>query len=167
MFFVKIHKLIIHDPYTELFKENSFFIKIIYGGEVRVTTTKHNDVSPNWEESFVFDKKDYIEGVTFQIIEIDKKGLSKIYEDYTFRVNYEQKKYYHNLGSFICFSMGGLYVSKNLTIGELKYDLNNALELILERDAKIVLLSKNLKKNSELLEKYQKKIEDIKKITIS
>ena len=167
MFFVKIHKLIIPDTYIEVFKEKVFFIKIKYGEQERVTTTKHNNVCPIWEESFVFDKKEYIEGVTFQIIEVDKKGLSKIYRDYTFRVNYEEIRGYHNLGSFICFSMGGLYFLKNERLSELKYDLKNALRLILERDSKIVLISKNLKKTSELLEKYKKKIFDIKKITIS
>ena len=167
MLFVKIHKLSIHYPQTERFRENVFSIKIKYDGQERVTTTKLNDPCPVWEEAFVFDIKDYIKGITLQIIETGKTNSSKIYKEYTYKVNYDRIKRYHNIGCDICFSMGGLYVLKNKILSELKYDLNNALGLILERDTKIVLLSKNLKKHTGLLEKYQKKISDIKKITIS
>ena len=164
MFFVKIHKLSIHYPQTERFRENVFFIKIRYGDQERVTTTKLNDPDPVWEEAFVFDIKYYIEGITFQIIETDKTNSSNIYKEYTFKVNYDRIKYYQNLGCDIHFSMGDQYILKNKLLMGFKYDLNNALGLILERDSKIILLSKNLRRKNDLLEIYKKKISDIKKI---
>ena len=39
----------------DLFSKPDFFIKIIYGNQVRVTTTKWNNDKPEWNESFLFE----------------------------------------------------------------------------------------------------------------
>ena len=42
----------------DLFSKPDFFIKIIYGNQVRVTTTKWNNNNPEWNESFLFEIND-------------------------------------------------------------------------------------------------------------
>ena len=39
----------------DLFSKPDFFIKIIYGNQVRVTTTKWNNHNPEWNEIFLFE----------------------------------------------------------------------------------------------------------------
>ena len=48
----------------DIFSKPDFFIKIIYGEQVRVTTTKWNNNNPQWNESFLFQLQ---ENITSQI----------------------------------------------------------------------------------------------------
>jgi Ca2+-dependent lipid-binding protein len=73
MLFVKIKqfKKDVNIGKGDWFSQNDLYIKIIYGGETRVTTVSWNNVSPVWNESFLFDNC-ILNNIIFEIYDSDK-----------------------------------------------------------------------------------------------
>ena len=93
----------------DIFSKPDFFSKIIYGEQVRVTTTKWNNNNPQWNESFLFQLQ---ENITSQIsLELYEKDSiitkESLIEKKTFEIDNTKIKS-HQKGIFN-IKMGNIY----------------------------------------------------------
>lgn len=167
MFFVKIKKLLHTVKKKDFFSENDMFIKITYGTDIRITTTKWNTRDPIWNEMFLFDYKKNINNLTLELFEQGMYRASKLHE-FTFKV--EHKGIHQCKKHIFLIEMGDIYFVKNKQIDSLNTSvkdknerINSLLHTINNLHTQIDGIEQNKKEQIDIIEIKKKKIEELNK----
>ena len=162
MLLIRINSLLVDIEQHEFYSKKALYVKIIYGAQIRVTTTKYNDAAPVWNESFIFDIDRELDHFIVQLIETGTLMEPKIFKRYTIGVMYKGVQKYDV--DILNFSMGNIYNKLNAKLKKISYDFKHSKDLLDDRDARISMLSKNLSKYKAILGIKNKKLNSIYKI---
>lgn len=117
--------------------KNDLSIEIVYGSEIRTTTTKWNTDNPIWNEAFVFKYLPTIPTITIKIIEDNTLFITekKVVETFNISVKYDAINLIQLQG--IEFYMGNIHYQKNKEINELTGENEEANAIMAERQIAI------------------------------
>ena len=133
MLFIQVVKINTELEDFDWLTKNDLAIQIVYGDEIRTTTTKWNTDNPIWNEAFIFKHLSTIPNITFKIIEENTFFfvVKKVIEIVDIPVEHKNIRLIQSQG--IEFYMGDIHYQKDMEINELTKENDEAGVIMTER----------------------------------